>query len=173
MDVEVLPLPVMDRRGGTFQQPLLAKLRGEIPPVLRRRMTLEGIEMPKQREGRLDLNYVAKRKKSYQKPKRIRGHGRERNVQEAEEGSNEDRKRKPESGTERFLVQTKMTRWGSAGPVRRARQLQVVLWRNSILNPYQKEFLRGQGTWNGARCKNRAEPSPRRRFVYRAGDLGV
>ena len=109
--------------------------------------------MPKQREGRLDLDYVAKEEKPYQKPKGIRGHGSEGDVQEVEEGSDKGRKRKPESSTERFLIQTKATGRGSAGPVKGARKLQVVLRRNSILNPYQKEFIRSRRAWNGARCK--------------------
>ena len=173
MDEEVFLLPIVDRRRGAFQQPLLTELGGEVPPVLHRRMAFEGIKMPKQGERRLNLDYVAEGEKSYQKPKIIRGHRSQGDVQEMEEGNDKGRKRKPESGTERFLIQTKTTGWGSAGSVRRVRQLQVVLRRNSVLNPYQKEFLRSQGTWNGARCKNRAEPSPRRGFIYRAGDLGV
>ena len=84
-------------------------------------MAFEGVKMPEQGEGWLDLGYVAEREKPYQKPKGIWGHGGERNVQEAEEGSNKDRKRKPESGTERLLIQAKTTRRGSAGPVRGAR----------------------------------------------------
>ena len=67
-------------------------------------MALEGIEVPKQGERRLDLDYVAEGEKSYQKPKRIRGHGSQGDVQETEEGNDKGRKRKSESGTERFLV---------------------------------------------------------------------
>ena len=121
VDEEVFLLPIVDRRRGTFQQPLLTELGGEVPPVLRRRMAFEGIKMPKQGERRLNLDYVAEGEKSYQKPKGIRGHGSEGDVQEAEEGSDKGRKRKPESGTERFLIQTKATGRGSAGPVRGAR----------------------------------------------------
>ena len=71
VDEEVFLLPIVDRRRGTFQQPLLTELGGEVPPVLHRRMALESIEVPKQGERRLDLDYVAKREKPYQKPKRI------------------------------------------------------------------------------------------------------
>ena len=120
VDEEKIPLPIVNRRRGDLQQPLLTKLRREVPPVLRRKMAFEGIKMPKQGEGRLNLGYVAEREKSYQKPKGIRSHGGERNVQEVEEGSNKDRKRKPESGTELFLIQTEATRRRSAGPVRGA-----------------------------------------------------
>ena len=121
MDEEKFFLPIVNRRRGALQQPLLTKLGGEVPPVLRRRMAFEGIKMPKQGEGRLNLDYVAEGEKSYQKPKGIRGHGSERNVQEAEEGSDKGRKRKPESGTERFLIQIKAIGRRSAGPVRGAR----------------------------------------------------
>ena len=74
---------------------------------------------------------------------------------------------------EGLLIQAKVARRGGASPIGGIGELQIVLRRNSILNPYQKEFLRGQGTHNGARCKNRAEPDPRRGFIYRKGDLGV
>ena len=43
-------------------------------------MAFEGVKMPEQGEGWLDLGYVAEREKPYQKPKDIRGHGGERNV---------------------------------------------------------------------------------------------
>ena len=72
MDVEVLSLPVMDRRESTFQQPLLAKLREEVPPVLCRGVALEGVKIHKQRKRWLDFDYVAKGEEPYQKPKGIR-----------------------------------------------------------------------------------------------------
>ena len=84
-------------------------------------MAFEGIKIPKQGEGWLNLDYVAEGKKPYQKSKGIRGHESERNVQEAEEGGDKGRKRKPESGTERFLIQTEAIGRRSAGPVRGAR----------------------------------------------------
>ena len=77
--------------------------------------------MPKQGEGRLNLDYVAEEEKPYQKPKGVRGHGSKRDVQEAEEGSDKGRKRKPESGTECFLIQTEATGRRTAGPVRGTR----------------------------------------------------
>ena len=54
-DVEVPLLPVVDRRGATFQQPLSTELEGEVPPVLCRRVTLESIKIPKQGKGWLDF----------------------------------------------------------------------------------------------------------------------
>ena len=84
-------------------------------------MAFEGIKIPKQGEGWLNLDYVAEGEKPYQKPKGVRGHGSKRDVQEAEEGSDEVRKRKPKSGMERFLIQTEVTGRGSAGSVRGTR----------------------------------------------------
>ena len=46
-------------------------------------------------------------------------------------------KRKPESGTEGLLIQAETTGWGGASPVGGIGELQIVLRRNSILNPYQ------------------------------------
>ena len=54
-----------------------------------------------------------------------------------EKGDDEGRKRKSESGTEGLLIQAETARWGGASPVGGIRKLQIVLWRNSILNHYQ------------------------------------
>ena len=63
-----------------------------------------------------------------------------------ENSDDEGRKWEPESGTEGLLVQTETARWGGASPIDQTRKLQIVLQKNSILNPYQKEFLRSQET---------------------------
>ena len=62
----------MERRGSTFQQPLLTELGGEVPLVLCQGVALEGVKIPKQKKGWLNFDYVAKGEESYQKPKGIR-----------------------------------------------------------------------------------------------------
>ena len=47
------------------------------------------------------------------------------------------RKQKSESDIEGLLIQAETARWGGASPVSGIRKLQIVLRRNSILNPYQ------------------------------------
>ena len=49
----------------------------------------------------------------------------------------ERRKQKLESDTEGLLIQAEAARRGCASPVGGAGELQIVLQRNSILNPYQ------------------------------------
>ena len=54
-----------------------------------------------------------------------------------EKSDDEGRKRKPEPNAEGLLVQAETARWGGAGPIGEIEKLQIVLWRNSILNLYQ------------------------------------
>ena len=54
-----------------------------------------------------------------------------------EKGDDEGRKRKPESGTKSLLIQAETIGWGGASPVGGIKKLQIILRRNSILNPYQ------------------------------------
>ena len=54
-----------------------------------------------------------------------------------EKNDDEGRKRKTEPSTEGLLIQTEMARWGGASLVGGIRKLQIILRRNSILNPYQ------------------------------------
>ena len=44
---------------------------------------------------------------------------------------------KPKSSTEDLLIQTEAAGRRGASPVGWPEKLQLVLWRNSILNPYQ------------------------------------
>ena len=94
----------MDRRGGTFQQPLSTKLWGEVPPVLHRGMMLEGVEVSKQGKGELDFDYMTKREEPYQKPKGVQCNRSQRNIQKSEKSNDKRRKREPKSDMEGLLI---------------------------------------------------------------------
>ena len=76
-------------------------------------MTLEGVEVSKQKKGGLDFDYMTKREEPYQKPKGVRCNRSERNIQKSKKSNGKRRKRKPKSGTKGLLVQAKAARGGA------------------------------------------------------------
>ena len=79
---------------------------------------------------------------------------------------------KPKSGTEGLLVQTEAAGRRSTSPVSWPEKLQLVLQRNPILNPNQREFVQGQRAGNGVWYKDRMRSDPKYGFIYSTRILG-
>ena len=82
------------------------------------------------------------------------------------EGDDKRQKWKPKSGTKDLLVQTEAAGRRGASPISWLGKLQLILRRNPILNPYQRELIRSQRDGDGVWCKDQMRFDPDYGSIY-------